>query len=128
MMIRTAVLAVILTVAPVQKDLSGAWDVKLTTGGAAMPALVCNLTQKKNALTGTCKAAGDDQGKSVDIAGKVQGTKISCSWKVPTPDGTQWSFALTGASNAARTEIKGDFSFANESGGGGKGTFLATRK
>lgn len=127
-MISLVLAASLFTAAPVQKDLSGTWDVKLTTAGAAMPGLVCTLRQKGSQLTGSCKAAGDDQGKSVDIAGKVQGSKINCSWKVPTPDGTMWAFALTGASDAKRSQIKGDFSFKSESGGSGKGTFLATRQ
>ena len=129
MTVLTAVLAVALgAIAPAQKDLTGDWNVRLSAEWTTFPDLACKLTQKGQALTGSCRAAGDEKGKSVDIAGKVQGNKINCEWKLPTPDGTMWSFVLTGTADQKKSQIKGAFKISSASGAGGAGTFFATRQ
>ena len=128
----TLVTAILLTAlgaaVPDQENLTGDWNVKLATAGAALPDLACKLTQKGQQLSGTCRAAANEQAGSVEIAGKVQGNKINCAWKVPTPDGGAWSFSLTGTADSKRSTIKGTFKVTGSSGGGSEGTFVAARK
>jgi len=126
----TAVLmASLIAAAPAQKGITGTWDVALKADwSAALPDLVCTLTQKGQALTGSCRPAADAQSKGVDIAGKVRGNKIDCAWKVPAPDGTAWAFTLIGTSDPRRSRISGVFKMANGAGAASSGRFVATRR
>ena len=128
-MVKLLVLAVSLFAAPLQDaGVSGVWDVKLSADWTTMPDLVCKLRQKGQALSGSCKAAGDEKGKTADIVGTVQGNKINCEWKVTTPDGATWSFELAGTADERKSQIKGAFKISNAAGAVGDGTFLATRQ
>jgi len=126
----TAVLMVsLIAAAPAPKGISGTWDVKLKADwSAALPDLVCTLTQKGQALTGTCRPAADAQSKGVGIAGKVRGNKVDCAWNVPTPDGATWAFTLTGTTDPTRSRISGVFRMANAAGAASSGKFVATRQ
>jgi hypothetical protein len=109
-------------------DITGTWSMALTADWTTIPQLVCTMTQKDQELTGRCSEAGnpDDRGFNLD-RGKVDGDQLSWAWKVTTPDGEMWTYALTGMVDTAGTAIKGSFTLSSRFSTG-KGSFTATKK
>ena len=128
--VRLALFAVpFLAVSVSAADVSGMWGMSLKTDWTSIPDLVCNFSQKRQELTGSCRAARAPNEKAVDLsAGKVDGDSISCQWNIVTPDGETWTYALTGTVDANGTMMKGAFKLSNRSGGGGEGSFTAKKQ
>lgn len=124
----SALLALSLLVHPAAAvaDISGAWEILLTSEATSIPRLACTLTQTGQDLAGNCKPAGGPQNESVDLTGKVDGDSISCQWHVVTPNGQKWTYALTGKIDAKGTTIDGTFTLAG--GFKGDGTFKGTKQ
>src|SRR5687767_9089068 len=95
-------------------DITGTWSMTLTADWTTIPQLVCTMTQKEQELTGRCteSANPDDRGLNVE-GGTVDGDRLSWAWKVTTPDGEMWTYALTGMVDAAGTAIKGSFTLGS---------------
>ena len=120
-------LALSMLVGPVAAaDVSGDWEILLTTEATSVPRLACTLVQKGEELTGSCKPAGGPQGESVDLTGKVDGDRISCQWSVVTPKGQKFTYALTGKLDANNTTMAGTFTLSG--GFNSEGTFKGTRQ
>ena len=107
-------------------DISGAWEILLTSEATSIPRLACALTQAGQELTGTCKPAGGPQSESVELTGKVDGDRVSCQWHVVTPNGQKWTYALTGKLDAKGTMMDGTFTLSG--GFKGEGTFKGTKQ
>ena len=92
--------------------LNGKWKLHQSIAGNESDS-ECTLTQKDNALTGSC-TGGE---KSVDISGKVDGKKVSWSYKADyngtpltvTYTGTLDSDKITGDVNVDPFSATGDF-------------------
>lgn len=109
-------------------DVSGVWDMSFKADWTSIPDLVCTFSQKGQELTGSCKAAGERNGKMVDLTGgKVDGDRVSCQWNVVTPDGETWTYALTGTLDANGTMMKGAFKLSSRFSGG-EGSFTAKKQ
>lgn len=119
-------LAMVLTPLPLSAaDVTGTWAMTLKADWTAIPQLVCSLSQKDQEMTGRCSAEGDPDFNLVD--GKVEGDRITWKWKVVTPDGEAWTYALTGTIDTSGTTIKGSFTLASRFSTG-EGSFMATKK
>lgn len=107
--LRFALLTLLILLAPVSAtEISGSWKMSFKATWTRIPDLVCTLSQKDQRLDGTCKAAGGDDGKGVDLSdGRIEGDRVSWSWKVVVPDGVTWTYAFTGTLDANGTAMKG---------------------
>ena len=128
--LRFALLVMPLFVASVSAaDISGIWELSLKADWTNIPELVCNFSQKGQELTGSCRAAREPSGQSVDLnGGKVDGDSVSCQWNVVTPDGETWTYSLTGKVDQNGTIMKGSFKLSSRSGGGGEGSFTGKKR
>ena len=109
-------------------DISGIWEMGLKADWTSIPDLVCTFSQKGQELTGSCKAAAEPNGKTVDLTGgKVDGDRVSCQWNVVTPDGETWTYALTGMLDANGTMMKGAFRLSSRFSEG-EGSFTAKKQ
>ena len=72
-------------------DVTGNWKLNINLNG--VPELLCRVTHNDQRLEGTCKAAGEKAGVSLDD-GRVNGDQVSWSWKVTTPDANTWTYAV----------------------------------
>jgi hypothetical protein len=127
MTLALALLGLSLVVHPVAAaDVSGVWEMLLTSDATSIPRLACTLAQNGQELTGSCKPAGGPQSESVDLTGKVDGDRISCQWNVVTPNGQKWTYALTGKLDAKSTTMDGTFTLSG--GFKGEGTFKGTKQ
>jgi hypothetical protein len=109
-------------------DVSGIWEMSLKADWTTIPHLVCTLSQNGQELTGSCKAAGEPNGKQVDLTGgSVEGDTVSCQWNVVTPDGDTWTYALTGTLDSNGTMMKGTFKLSSRSREGG-GSFTGKKQ
>jgi hypothetical protein len=71
-----AVCSLALTLAADPASLTGKWKISMSIAGNDN-VMTCDITQKDNAVTGACSS---DQG-NVELAGKVDGDKITWSYK-----------------------------------------------
>ena len=109
-------------------DISGTWELRFKADWTSIPGVVCTLAQKGDELTGSCQAVDEPQGPTVDLtAGKVDGDKVNCEWKVVTPGGDAWTYALAGTLDGTRTKIDGVFKLSGRFGGG-EGSFTAAKR
>ena len=91
---------------------AGKWQVHSVTAGVESDS-VCSFSQNKADLTGSCK----DPNGTNDITGKVDGTKVSWSFKSDyngTPitvnfDGTLATGKITGTVSVKEFSIEGEF-------------------
>ncbi|MGH9238219.1 MAG: hypothetical protein ACRD3G_09290 [Vicinamibacterales bacterium] len=104
---RVALLVLFALVVPVSAaDVTGNWKLNIDLRLNGVPELLCTVTHKEQRLEGTCKAAGEKAGVSLDD-GMVNGDHVSWSWKVTTPDGNTWTYLFTGTLDANGNTIKG---------------------
>src|SRR5215207_6281673 len=96
MTLRLALFVLSVLVVPVAPtDVSGVWELSLTSDSTTIPRLVCTLAQNGQDLTGSCTPAGAPRSEAVDLTGgKVDGDRVSCQWNVVTPNGQKWTYAL----------------------------------
>lgn len=107
-------------------DVTGNWKLNINLNG--VPELLCTVTQKDQRLEGTCKAAGEKAGVSLDD-GRVNGDQVSWSWKVTTPDANTWTYLFTGTLDANGSIIKGVAKFSVGSGSKqNEASFMATKQ
>jgi hypothetical protein len=117
-----------LTVPVSAADVSGVWNMSLKADWTSIPALVCKLSQSGRQLTGSCRADGDSSGDEVTLTGgTVEDNHVRCQWRVVTPDGQMWTYALTGALDAKETMIEGSFTLSNAQSKGA-GSFTAKKQ
>jgi hypothetical protein len=127
-LLSTLLVMTILVVPVSAANVSGVWGMTLKTDFTTIPELICTLSQNGQSLTGTCRAAAEPNGKTVDLTGgKVDGTKVSCQWNVVTPDGERWTYALTGTLDAKETTMEGTFTLSSASSQA-KGRFSAKKQ
>jgi hypothetical protein len=109
-------------------DLSGVWSVSLKADWTNIPALVCKFSQNGQQLTGSCAPPGASSRDTVDLTGgTVEGDRVTCQWRVVTPDGQTWTYALTGTLDAKETTIEGSFTLSSVQTTGG-GSFSAKKQ
>ena len=100
-------------VAADQPTLTGKWHVHNSIAGNESD-MACTFTQKGPELTGTCES---EQSGKVDISGKVDGTKVTWSFKTVyegSPltvnyDGTQEPGKISGTVAVPEYSVDGDF-------------------
>ena len=121
---RVPLVMLALTVPVSAADISGTWDMSLKADWTSIPALVCSFSQNGEQLAGNCRPPGTSSKEAVDLtAGKVQGDRVSCEWRVVTPDGQTWTYALTGTLDGQETMMEGSFTLSSaQTKGGGKFT------
>jgi len=91
---------------------AGKWQVHSITAGTENDS-TCSFTQKQAELTGTCT----DQNGAKDVTGKVDGMKVSWSFKSDyngTPltvnfDGTLAAGKMTGTVTVPEVSVEGEF-------------------
>ena len=105
--IRLAILTVpLLLVSVSAADISGTWKMNFKASWTSIPDLVCTLSQKGDRLDGACRAGSDAKG--VDLTdGRVDGERVSWTWKIVVPDGVTWTFAFAGALDANSAGMNG---------------------
>lgn len=107
-------------------DVTGNWKLNINLNG--VPELLCTVTHKDQRLEGTCKAAGEKAGVSLDD-GRVKGDQVSWSWKVTTPDAITWTYVFAGTLDANGRIIKGVAKFSIGSGSKqNEASFMATKQ
>ena len=114
---------------PASADVSGTWNMSLTADWTNIPALVCKFSQNGEQLTGSCNAAGaSDKEPAVQLtSGTVVKDRFSCEWRITTPDGQTWTYALTGIVDAKETTMKGSFTLSSPQTRG-DGSFAAKKQ
>ena len=53
--------------------------------------------------------------------------RFSCEWRITTPDGQTWTYALTGMVDAKETTMKGNFTLSSPQTKG-EGSFTAKKQ
>lgn len=110
-------------------DVSGDWNMSLRADWTNIPALVCKFSQNGEQLTGSCNAVGasDKEPATQLTSGKVVKDRFSCEWRITTPDGQTWTYALTGMVDAKETTMKGSFTLSSPQTKG-EGSFTAKKQ
>jgi hypothetical protein len=105
--VRVALLLLSVLVASVSAaDVSGNW--RMSINAAGVPELVCTFIQKDERLEGSCEDAGARSDDKVELNdGKVDGDRVSWTWKVATPDAVTWTYAFMGTLDANGSTMKG---------------------
>ncbi len=93
--------------------MTGVWSGTFGTGVA----FAMNLTQTGDAITGTYSTGA----LGGNVAGTISGNALTMTVTVPGGSTSEW----TGAANDARTYMNGSFTIV--AGGGGSGTWSATK-
>ena len=109
-------------------DISGTWGMSLKADWTNIPALVCTFSQNGQQLLGSCRPVGGTSGDAAELTGgMVEGDLVTCQWRIVTPDGQTWTYALKGMLDAKETRIEGSFTLSSTETKRG-GSFTATRQ
>jgi hypothetical protein len=100
----------------------------LTSDVAQIPELVCVLRQKDVELSGNCRAADANDGKSSELLdGRIEGSTVRWQWKIVASDGASITISLSGALEAQATAMKGTF-MVSSPGFTDQGSFTAAKQ
>ena len=128
MKLRLPLVMLALTVPISAADVSGIWDMHLKAEWTSIPALVCRFSQNGQQITGNCRPPGTSDRDVAELTGgRVDGDRFSGQWRIVTPDGQTWTYALTGTLDAKETMIEGSFTLSSAETKGG-GTFTARKQ
>ena len=106
--------AAVLAIAADGVSLSGKWQIQRSAAGNESQQ-DCTFTQKNSDLTGTCSATDRE---TVQISGKVDGTRVTWTYKGESPGGpvtvvytgaVESANKITGKVTAVEFSIEGDF-------------------
>jgi hypothetical protein len=126
--LRLSLIMLALTVRVSAADISGMWDMDLKADWTTIPALVCTLSQSGQQLVGSCRPPGAANRDAAELTGgTVEGDLVTCQWRIVTPDGQAWTYALRGTLDAKATRIEGSFTLSSAETNRG-GTFTAKRQ
>jgi hypothetical protein len=128
MKFRLALVMLAFTLPVSAADLSGIWDMSLKADWTSIPALVCTFSQNGQQLTGSCRPPGTSSREAAELTGgRVEDNRFSCQWRVVTPDGQTWTYALTGTLASKETMIEGSFTLSSAESKG-SGSFTAKKQ
>ena len=110
-------------------DVSGSWNMSLSATWTNIPALVCKFSQNGEQLTGSCNAAGasDKEPATQLTSGTVVNDRFSCEWRIMTPDGQTWTYALIGVIDTKEMTMKGSFTLSSAQSKG-EGSFTGKKQ
>ena len=126
MMTKTlAVAAVMLIVAIVHAaDVGGTWALEFQrSGSTAVYQADCSFKQEGDRVSGSCLSGFEG---IVPVRGNAKDKAITFQFPTGVESGTTATF--TGQLDAEETVIKGTWTFVDDRGNKGEGTFTATRK
>jgi hypothetical protein len=120
----TKLLAPLLLVAVVEAaDLTGGWALEFQTEGSTnIYSGECAFKQEGERLTGSC---GYGQSTPVPVTGNVKGSTATFQFRTGLDAG--YTISFSGQLDAQETSIKGTWSFVDQQGDKGQGTFSAVR-
>jgi hypothetical protein len=120
----TKLLMPLLLVAAVEAaDLTGGWALEFQTEGSTnIYSGECAFKQEGERLTGSC---GYGQSTPVPVTGTVKGSTATFQFRTGLDAG--YTISFSGQLDAQETSIKGTWSFVDQQGDKGQGTFSAVR-
>jgi hypothetical protein len=104
-------------------DLTGSWGLEFQTDGSTnIYSGECAFKQEGERLTGSC---GYGQSTPVPVTGNVKGSSTNFQFRTGLDAG--YTISFSGQLDAQETSIQGTWSFVDQQGNKGQGSFTAVR-